>query len=68
MYQAIYKCRLCGEVFQSGQTGKDIAYSETMFLCVGESSQYGQHGKILHNCSDGSFGIADFQGFKKVGD
>lgn len=66
MYQAIYKCRLCGEEIQSGQTGQKIAKSEIVYLCVGTSGRYSTNDRIPHDCKDGSFGVADFQGFKKL--
>lgn len=67
---ATYKCRLCGEQFQEEAThnGKsaelavwDLAYNDAdnreSAIVVTE------HGK--HECADGSYGFADFIGFKK---
>ncbi|MFA5715110.1 MAG: hypothetical protein WC998_05195 [Candidatus Paceibacterota bacterium] len=69
-YQAIHKCRLCGENVLGGITGE-----RTASVCAFEAS----HGRRYetsfapritetHICKDGSMGITDFQGFKKVGD
>ena len=33
-YRAIYKCRLCGEEFEDGRAGKDIAYMAAAVLTV----------------------------------
>lgn len=72
MYQAIYKCRLCGEEFINGATGDE----NTAMACVcgitskeyfyPKGSAIGLHRVDCHNCKDGSFGLADFQGFKKA--
>ena len=64
MYQAIYKCRLCGEKFGDCMTGEEIAEMANVALSVvGERNIY-KH--TTHSCKDGSYGFADFQGFKKV--
>jgi hypothetical protein len=60
MYQAIYKCRLCGEVFNHEKLSKTE---------VTEILQEGCHDIwIERNCKGGSIGVADLQGFKKAGD
>lgn len=70
MYQAIYKCRLCGEEFSDGETGERIANIVTQSLAVADSTaanlKYTLNIRNVHNCQDGSFGLADFQGFKKT--
>lgn len=71
-YRPIYKCRLCGEVYQSAVlTGKDIAD-----ICMTELTA-GIHATIpgaptmtaTHHCGgdydDGDMGLADFQGWVK---
>ena len=52
-YQAIYKCRLCGEKFPIKEK---VEMNDVPSL--GE--------KKIHICDDGSIGVADFQGFKAV--
>lgn len=69
MFQAIYKCRLCGKIFKKGNesVGRAIGIatrltSEDNFV---QGDVYGSRHEI-HNCEDGSCGFSDFQGFKKV--
>lgn len=72
-YRAIYKCRLCGEEFEDCVTGEELAQVINIALVV---LGHTQHVKIQRNlyqhathfCKDGSFGFADFQGFKKFED
>lgn len=75
MYQAVYKCRLCGEKFSDEHYVEDeiAAMAITFGLSAKESSKiesfpcsFGRH--IIHYCQDGSFGLSDFQGFKRMGD
>lgn len=71
MYQAVYKCRLCGEEFKGCVTGNEnIAMVETINAASGIKSTQPLAPRIIeyHYCKDGSYGIADFQGFKKVED
>lgn len=58
-YRPIYKCALCGEqcfcdVFNF-QTKDDVRYA---------ASQPSFATEVLHNCVDGSIGLAPFIGFK----
>lgn len=69
-YNAIYKCRLCGEEFESGKTGEDIAAAATILMAsVGNTKKLTKTGainkKCCHFCENGSYGIADFMGFRK---
>ena len=72
MYQAIYKCRLCGEIFSKGVTGEDIAKVATESLSIADSTiaiaGCALYIRTIHYCQDGSFGLADFLGFMKLGD
>lgn len=72
-YQAIYKCRLCGEEFEEGTTGDIIAMACTVALTVKDSTEHVRYERNLHrhmphHCKDGSYGFADFCGFRKVED
>ena len=72
-YRAIYKCRLCGEKFEDGRTGIDTAYMGCAVLVAKEHFKpegcaIGVHRHNTHVCDDGSYGFADFVGFKKVDD
>lgn len=70
-YQAIYKCRLCGEEFVDGTTGEGIAMAVNIALTVNETfynanTHSSGHRYMPHYCKDGSMGFADFHGFRKV--
>ena len=72
-YRAIYKCRLCGEEFVSAITGNaDIAIKQMVYVNTGITPI--EHiGNLIektsmHSCKDGSMGLADFFGFRKVED
>lgn len=53
-YKAIYKCRLCGNVF------KDQAHKD-----MGTEFPTGSVWK-QHKCADGGYGIGDIQGSYEV--
>ena len=72
-YRAIYKCRLCGEEFVSAVTGNaDIAIKHMVSVTVGYNpTEYigvPITEKTMHSCKGGSMGMADFLGFRKVGE
>lgn len=69
-YRAIYKCRLCGEEFEDGGTGDIIAMACTVALTVKDyvRCERNLHRHMPHHCKDGSYGFADFCGFRKVED
>lgn len=72
MYQAIYKCRLCGEEFCK-RTYEKRYDAELLITILSDCETTHTHTTPRypfrriekHNCKDGSFGFADFQGFKK---
>ena len=74
-YMAIYKCRLCGKEFYHAGTDCEGTASKAAMYTVLESSGITPQFESpnapiqfdLHNCKDGSYGMADFQGMKKVG-
>lgn len=72
MYQAIYKCRLCGKEYLGHSTGnKNVAMDCVHKIMRKEyfypkGSEMGLDRFDIHNCEDDSFGFADFQGFKKA--
>jgi hypothetical protein len=67
-YTAIFKCRLCGEVYKSGCTaGKEVAMNAAIGASQGIPLVMQQPSLTeVHFCTDESWGIADFQGFRKV--
>lgn len=72
-YKAIYKCRLCGKEFEYCRAGEVIAQALTVALAVNGTTEHVRyngnlHTHTTHECDDGSLGIADFQGFQKIGD
>lgn len=71
MHQAIYKCRLCGESFVFQPRNIDSKMAESYidgYLRPLMSFNVEMQKEEKHRCPDGGFGIADFQGFRKVGD
>lgn len=71
-YRAIYKCRLCGEEFEHCDWSKEylITHPKNFFEHSKNSilrCEY-QYSHWWHKCKDGSFGISDFIGFKKMED
>lgn len=72
-YRAIYKCRMCGEEYSGIQVNSTIAFAATMaFGCAAaESFDLPSMNTVIyktnnHECKDGSFGLADFIGFRKL--
>ncbi len=68
-YRTIFKCRLCGEIYEGGCTGsKNIALQTVTLACLGLPAPEPQAPTMteVHSCQDESFGMADFQGFRKV--
>lgn len=67
---AIYKCRLCGKEVKTVHTGNWGAEKITFSFILNDLSlQDSVHGpriyqQGMHYCEDGSFGFADFLGFK----
>lgn len=67
MYQAIYKCRMCGETFPAGKLYKEKAAVRKIWdLEMNIPYWLSSIEFDIHYCQDGSFGLADFMGFKKV--
>ena len=70
-YKATYKCRLCGEVYQSGvTTGKEMAERCMVELVCGIRGTVPLAPTMTetHDCGGnhaGSLGLADFQGWTK---
>ncbi|WP_337659210.1 hypothetical protein [Eisenbergiella tayi] len=69
IYQSIFKCRLCGELFNGGVASSELnALETTTDACFGIKSEVFNAPQIkeVHLCVDGSYGVADFQGRKKI--
>lgn len=71
LFHAIYKCRLCGESFTDVSTGDEELATCSVFALMSHDKYYpkgcglGIHRYLPHHCSDGSWALADFQGYKK---
>lgn len=74
LFHGIYKCRLCGECFESVATGSKDTALKSVAGAAYDGKWYPEGGGIgvymhdFHSCKDESFGIADFQGYKKEED
>lgn len=67
-YRAVFKCRLCGEEYESNNYWVDNMTTEDI-----DSKEIGNEaGKspnvIFHFCENGNIGFADLIGGRKVGD
>lgn len=72
-YRAMYKCRLCGEKIDGITMGdtEDVeiqidntcAFSSEFF---NPKTAHREARAITHRCKDGSYGLAEFLGFRKV--
>lgn len=71
-YKAIYKCRLCGQVFHNGtSTGEKLATRCMVEMVAGICGTVAMAPRMheTHYCGGqhaGSLGLADFQGWKKT--
>ena len=70
-YRAIYKCRLCGEEFESGTTtSTDVVIKNMLNVTTGCGIKQYIGNPVtetyMHSCKDGSMGLSDFLGFRKV--
>lgn len=62
-----YKCRLCGAVFVCGEPcTEDEAVKKISRTSLILPLFPNDKGYIPHGCKDGSIGIADLQGFRKI--
>ncbi len=71
LFDATYKCRLCGELFVDSSTGNENLVTDAIFELWTKDKYFpkgcgiGIHRYVTHHCPDGSWGMADFQGFKR---
>ena len=64
-YRITYKCRLCGDVFESGKTRNRELMIDEMAKIASESPLYSNcHKYFPHHCNDTDIGMADFIGVK----
>lgn len=67
MYYGIYKCRICGQTYtRCGTANKNLVIEKFIDLINGNDLNKPNVDLYdMHSCENGSFGLADFQGFKK---
>lgn len=72
-YRAIYKCRLCGEEFETTVvTSIDAVKKYIIQAFTGYNSDWTNWNEKIplesdvHDCKNGSIGIASFLGFRKI--
>lgn len=67
-YKAIFKCRLCGEIYKSQIAGRVIAVQSVISACNNNIEPISSTAPSItepHFCKDDSIGVADFQGFRR---
>lgn len=65
-YREIYKCRLCGEIFEDvGKVNEKMAFQNITRSVIKNMDNYITNN-LVHSCTDGSFGFADFLGYRKI--
>ncbi len=74
MFDAIYKCRLCGEEFVDCSTSGEKRNRSFVMKIMCRAVEQKEPEEIMeptlyacHPCKDGSFGVADFQGMRLEG-
>lgn len=65
-YYAFYKCRLCGEVFESRAGTSDISLVTHWLDELRLANTQHPLRVCKHVCNDRDIGLADFLGFKGV--
>ena len=67
-YKTLYKCPLCGKTFTDMPTGELITRNDIVVLeKVGNTQKYvSPRQNIIHHCSNGDIGFAEFVGFKRM--
>lgn len=73
-YKMLYKCRLCGQVFVNhGTVSEKVAEQSTLnevLRASGMSPMWKENDVLtmyeMHCCTDGSYGVSDFIGSRKV--
>lgn len=71
MYNARYRCRLCGEEFISEATGNRELAEKCMLYISTKNKNFLNENTIIHPdeleihfCKNNSLGVADFLGFE----
>ena len=64
-YRISYKCRLCGEIFDSGRT-RDRGTATAEIALTASRMERNAHLYYPHYCNDTDIGLADFIGILGV--
>lgn len=71
MFDAVYKCRLCGEEFVKCSTSGEESNRSFVMKIMCRAVDLKEPEEFMeptiyacHPCRDGSYGVADFRGFK----
>lgn len=74
-YVNVYKCRLCGEIYTPSGTNSEIAAWKGTLHEIMRASGLDTPCSTpevtptmfeMHNCKDGNYGVAEFQGTRKA--
>lgn len=61
LYEKIYRCRMCGDIFTKGTITDELkVYSNMIDLVNGRTDEL----YVVHYCTNGNIGIAELQGMK----
>ena len=63
LYQAVYKCKLCGEKFSGCFGGKETLKKDILMSLCGEYSQV--HLDYIHYCDNGGVGVGELIGIEE---
>lgn len=65
MYNALYKCRLCGEEYTDYISSSSVTAKKAMLQAVfriENNIEQCPNIRDIHFCKDGSYGVADLKG------
>lgn len=64
--KAVYKCRLCGEKFNTALTGRSVALKTIAEIIADghRSSEPVITSLSIHICKNGDYGLSDFLGWR----
>ena len=66
IYNAQYKCRLCGKIYDScSVSNENIAIQNMLSITQNIRMKATVDEKSMHSCGNGNLGLSDFIGFVK---
>lgn len=63
MYEKQYKCRMCGEYIAKTLPDSEVIACERLLNAINHRND---ELCIIHHCIDGSMGVAELQGVKRI--